>query len=139
MDEKVQVNRIESGNYQKKYKRIKLLLFSEDFDFAQSFSLYFRKDYQKIITVNDEEILLQIVSTIKPEIIIIDNVLNESLINLIIQLKLKSSSSKIFVFTSSSINQLNVAKKLNQVVDKIFYQPIDLLDFNQLLNYYTGD
>lgn len=139
MDENSQVNKIDSLSYHKKYRRIKLLLFSEDFDFAQSFSLYFRKDYQKIITVNDEEILIQIVSSIKPEIIILDNVLSESLINIIVQLKLKSPSSKIFVFTSSSLNQQELVNKLNRMVDKIFYQPIDLIDFNQLLNYYTGD
>lgn len=123
----------------RKLQRIRILLYTEDFDFAQSFTLYFQKDYQKIITVNDQEVLLQIVKHIVPEIIIIDSTINTSFIKLIEQIKSFSKCSKIFIFTSSAINQQDVINQIQKEVDKIFFQPIDLVEFNQVLNFYTAD
>ncbi|MCX8056880.1 MAG: hypothetical protein N3F03_04645 [Ignavibacteria bacterium] len=139
MENQTQVQNNLKSNTEKKFQKIKILLYSEDFDFAQSFSLYFRKDYQKIITVNDKEIFLQIISFLKPDIIVLDINLSESLISLVQDLKYISSKSKIFIFTSHIISQQDLIKRLNKLVDKIFYQPIDLIEFNQLLSFYTTD
>ncbi len=139
MENELKVNNQIFGKSEKKYQRIRLLLYSEDFDFAQSFSLYFRKDYHKIITVNDRETLLQIISILKPEIIILDNLVNESLLTLAMNIKNDSPTTKIFIFTSHLISQQEIVKKLSKYVDRIFYQPIDLSEFNQVLNFYTAD
>jgi len=139
MENHVQANNLISGDSKKKYQKIKILLYSEDFDFAQSFSLYFNKDFKKIITVNDREILVQIVKSIQPEIIVIDASLNRSLLKLIEQIKILGANSKIFIFTSHSFLYQEEVKQIQRLVDKIFYQPIDLVDFNQVLNFYTAD
>jgi hypothetical protein len=139
MENQVRQNNLVSGESHKKYRRLKILLYSEDFDFAQSFTLYFSKDFQKIITVNDREVLLQIVKSIQPEIIVIDIQLNESLYKLINQIKVISLHSRIFIFTSHTFAQQEVIKKIQKDVDKIFFQPIDLVEFNQVLNFYTAD
>lgn len=139
MEDKLQVNNQLLDKGERKYQRIRLLLYSEDFDFAHSFSLYFRKDYHKIITVNDRETLLQIVEILKPEIIILDNLINESLLAFVKRIKEGSPKTKIFVFTSQLISQQEIIKKLSREVNKIFYQPIELSEFNQILNFYTAD
>lgn len=139
MESNSQVNSQLSDRSNKKYQRIRLLLYSQDFDFAQSFSLYFQKDYHKIITVNDKESLIQIIQVLKPEIIILDNLVNESLINFINNIKMICPSTKIFVFTSHTISQQKIVNRLSKIADRIFYQPIDLSEFNQVLNFYTAD
>jgi DNA-binding response OmpR family regulator len=123
----------------KKHQRIRIILYTEDFDFAQSFSLYFSKDYHKIVTVNDRETFKQIVNSIQPEIIVIDCFISENLIKLINEIKMLNADSKIIIFTSSSISQQELVKQLQKMVSKIFYQPIDLVEFNQLLNFFTAD
>jgi ERCC4-related helicase len=50
-----------------------------------------------------------------------------------------NADSKIIIFTSSSISQQELVKQLQKIVSKIFYQPIDLVEFNQLLNFFTAD
>ncbi|MFN4110943.1 MAG: hypothetical protein ACK4G1_01610 [Ignavibacteria bacterium] len=139
MENHLQVNKKKFGNGGKRYQKLRLLLYSEDFDFAQSFSLYFQKDYHKIITVNDQETLLQIISLLNPEIIILDNIVNESLLTLINKIKNGRPHSKVFIFTSHAISQQEIVNRLNKIVDRIFYQPIDLSEFNQALNFYTAD
>ena len=139
MENQVQANNWISGESKKKNQKIKVLLYSEDFDFAQSFSLYFNKDFKKIVTVNDREVLIQIVKSIQPEIIVIDSPLNLSLLKCIDQIKTLSSRSKIFIFTSHTFVHQDVTKQIQRMVDKIFFQPIDLVEFNQVLNFYTAD
>jgi ActR/RegA family two-component response regulator len=139
MENQVRANSWISGESKKKNQKIKVLLYSEDFDFAQSFSLYFNKDFKKIVTVNDREVLIQIVKSIQPEIIVIDSPLNLSLLKCIDQIKTLSSSSKIFIFTSHTFVHQDIAKQIQRMVDKIFFQPIDLVEFNQVLNFYTAD
>jgi DNA-binding response OmpR family regulator len=128
-----------SNQNQKRYKRIKILLYSEDFDFAQSFSLFFKKDFQKIVTVNDKEVFLQIIKSIQPEIIVLDIQINESALRLINELRFLSSHSKVFIFSSHPFSQQEIVKQIQKQVDKIFFQPIDLVEFNQVLNFYTAD
>lgn len=139
MEGKVQIENSNSESKKNLYRRIKIVLYSEDFDFAQSFSLYFRKDFQKIVTVNDRETFLQIVKTLQPEIIVIDITLNVSTLKLIEEVKSTSSNSKIFVFTSHPIIHQELVNQVQKQVDKVFYQPIDLVEFNQVLNFYTAD
>lgn len=139
MENQVQLTNNLLDSSERKFRRIRILLYSEDFDFAQSFSLYFRKDFQKIITVNDKETVLQIVGALQPEFIVLDTNVNESLLAFIEQLKVISPKSKLYVFTSLAISQQDMVKKLNKFVDKIFYQPIDLIEFNQILNFQTAD
>lgn len=139
MENQVQLTNNLFDSSERKFRRIRILLYSEDFDFAQSFSLYFRKDFQKIITANDKETVLQIVGALHPEFIVLDTNVNESLLAFIEQLKVISSKSKLYVFTSLAISQQDMVKKLNKLVDKIFYQPIDLIEFNQILNFQTAD
>lgn len=139
MEGKVQIENSNSESKKYKSRRIKILLYSEDFDFAQSFSLYFRKDFQKIVTVNDRETFLQILKTIQPEIIVIDILLNASTLKFLEEIKSASSNSKIFVFTSHPIIHQELVNQVQKQVDKVFYQPIDLVEFNQVLNFYTAD
>ncbi|MEJ5304450.1 MAG: hypothetical protein WHV63_00770 [Ignavibacteria bacterium] len=139
MEGKVQIENSNSESKKNLYRRIKIVLYSEDFDFAQSFSLYFRKDFQKIVTVNDRETFLQIVKTLQPEIIVIDITLNVSTLKLIEEVRSTSSNSKIFVFTSHPIIHQELVNQVQKQVDKVFYQPIDLVEFNQVLNFYTAD
>ncbi|MGB9664481.1 MAG: hypothetical protein ACPL25_06135 [Ignavibacteria bacterium] len=134
-----QTDNLFSNDSKKRLRRIKILLYSEDFDFAQSFSLYFKKDFQKIVTVNDQTIFLEIVKFILPEIIVLDIQVNDSTFRLINEVKLLSSHSRIFIFTSHPFAQQDIVKKIQKLVDKIFFQPIDLVDFNQTLNFYTAD
>lgn len=139
MDNKIQTDNLIPNQNHKKYRRIKILLYSEDFDFAQSFSLFFKKDFQKIITVNDREIFLQIIKSILPEIIVLDIQINDSTLRLVNELRLLSSHSKIFIFASHPFSQNEIVKQIQKQVDKIFFQPIDLVEFNQALNFYTAD
>lgn len=124
---------------EKKFQRIKILLYSDDFDFSQSLTMYLRKDYQKIITVNDRETLIQLASYLQPEIILLDINVSETLIKLIENLKSSCTKSKIFLLTSLAISQQDLVKRISKIVDKIFYQPIDLIEVNQILNFYTAD
>lgn len=139
MENQVQLTNNFLDSSEKKFRRIRLLLYSEDFDFAQSFSLYFRKDFQKIITVNDKETVLQIVNALHPEVIVLDTNVNDSFLAFIEQLKAISPNSRLYVFTSLAISQQDLIKRLNKLVDRIFYQPIDLIEFNQILNFHTAD
>lgn len=139
MENTTKSNDLISTEGPKRLKRIKILLYSEDFDFAQSFSLYFKKDFQKIVTVNDREIFLQIVKFILPEIIVLDIQVNNSTLRFINDIKLLSAQSKIFIFTSHPFVQQETVKQIQKQVDKMFFQPIDLGEFNQTLNFYTAD
>lgn len=123
----------------KKLQTLRLLLFSEDFDFAQSFSLYFQKDYPKIITVNDREILIQIVEIVKPQIIVIDSLLTDQLLSLIKTIRELTSESKIFILTTLELGKQLIINELKEIVTKIYFQPIDLTEIYQLLNFYTAD
>lgn len=121
------------------FQTLRLLLFSEDFDFAQSFSLYFQKNYPKIITVNDRELFIQLVETIKPQIIVIDSLLNEQILGLIKNIRQLTSESKIFVLTSLEIDKQPIIDEIKNLVTKIYFQPIDLIEIYQMLNLYTAD
>lgn len=123
----------------RKFQTLRLLLFSEDFDFAQSFSLYFQKNYPKIITVNDREILIQLVETIKPQIIIIDSLLNEQILSLIRNIRQLTTESKIFVLTSLELDKQPIIYEIKKLVNKIYFQPIDLTEIYQVLNFFTAD
>lgn len=123
----------------RKFQTLRLLLFSEDFDFAQSFSLYFQKNYPKIITVNNREILIQLVETIKPQIIVIDSLLNEQILSLIRNIRQLTTESKIFVLTSLELDKQPIIYEIKKLVNKIYFQPIDLTEIYQVLNFFTAD
>ncbi len=139
MDQIVNNNQRNSTLLYKRLQTLRLLLFSEDFDFAQSFSLYFQKNYPKIITVNDREIFIQIIEIVKPQIIVIDSLLNDQLLSLIKTIRELTSESKIFVLTTLELDKQSIINELKEFVTKIYFQPIDLTDIYQLLNFYTAD
>ncbi|GEM_PF-1629568 len=120
-------------------KSLTFLLYTEDLDFAQSLSMLFRRDFHKVITVNDRENFLSIIKFIKPNFIIIDSLLNESLYNLLLQIKSHATNSKVYVFTSYRYEQTELEHKLKSLVDRTFFQPIDLSEFTQEILFQAGD
>lgn len=120
-------------------KNLSFLLLTEDLDFAQSLSMLFRKDFHKVITVNDRETFFTILKTIQPNFIVIDSLLNESLFRLLLQVKSNAPGSKIYVFTSHKYENSELEHKIKGLTDKLFYQPIDLNEFTNQILYQSGD
>ncbi len=135
-ENRITVNKREQS---RKESKLKFVLYTEDFDFAQSISLYFQKEFHKVSTTNDEEILIQIVKSIQPDFVILDISISESLITLVEQLKKSGERIRIILFTSPTISKNETLSKLQNIVDQIFFQPIDIIEFNQLVNFYSAD
>ncbi len=135
-ENRITVNKREQS---RKESKLKFVLYTEDFDFAQSISLYFQKESHKVSTTNDEEILIQIVKSIQPDFVILDISISESLITLVEQLKKSGERIRIILFTSPTISKNETLSKLQNIVDQIFFQPIDIIEFNQLVNFYSAD
>ncbi len=122
-ENRITVNKREQS---RKESKLKFVLYTEDFDFAQSISLYFQKESHKVSTTNDEEILIQIVKSIQPDFVILDISISESLITLVEQLKKSGERIRIILFTSPTISKNETLSKLQNIVDQIFFQPIDI-------------
>lgn len=102
----------------------RILLYTNDLDFSQSLSLLFKEEFKFIFT-NDKNSLIDALQSLKPNILIIDSMINEKLIQLLEEIKAIYSNGKIILLTTLFSAKSDYIKKVQQMVDKLCQQPID--------------
>lgn len=102
----------------------RILLYTNDLDFSQSLSLLFKEEF-KITFTNDKNSLKDSLQFLKPNMLIIDSMINEKLIQLLEEIKSLYPNCKIILLTTLFSAKSDYIKKVQQMVDKLCQQPID--------------
>ncbi|HZY10290.1 MAG TPA: hypothetical protein VFF29_03975 [Bacteroidota bacterium] len=107
-----------------------IVLFSSDYDFCLSLSIFFSNRY-RIIMTTDAVMLPLIVKDHRPDLLIADTMLTENMKRRFTMMRKENPNLHIMLFYVSYFGQRLAMDDVHQYVDVMFPKPVDLEEVSQ--------